>query len=112
MIEEHYNKDIPAPLLSIVHALQEKLAAIEENLSCCQISREEQVDNDSGSDDPEPIVAPFESQTEFKEDEGEYLNTQECSLVPPIREDEKFQEEESQVNQVEVSEKRFHPCPS
>jgi hypothetical protein len=31
------------------------------------------------------------------------LNTQECSLVPLISEDEKFHEEEPQINQVEMS---------
>jgi hypothetical protein len=39
------------------------------------------------------------------------LNTQECSLVPPISEDENFQEEQPQVNQVEVSEQRIPSMP-
>jgi hypothetical protein len=53
----------------------------------------------------------FESHAEFQEDEGEDLNTQECSLVPPISEDEKFQEEEPQVNQVEISQQEFSSLP-
>jgi hypothetical protein len=116
MIEERYNRDIPTPLLSIVDALQGKLTAIEDNMSCCEL-REEHVDDDSSLDDPEPIVAPFESHAEFKEDEVEDLNTQECSLVPPIsedknfQEDEKSQEEEPQVNQVEVNEQMISSVP-
>jgi hypothetical protein len=39
------------------------------------------------------------------------LNTQECSLVPPISKDEKFQEEEPQVNQVEVSQQEASSFP-
>ena len=39
------------------------------------------------------------------------LNTQECSLVPPISEDENFQEEEPQVNQVEISQHEFSSLP-
>jgi hypothetical protein len=39
------------------------------------------------------------------------LNTQECSLVPPISEDEKFQEEEPHVNQVEISQQEFSSLP-
>jgi hypothetical protein len=62
-------------------------------------------------DDPEPIATPIESQDEFQEDEGEDLNTQECSLVPPISEDEKFQYEEPQVNQVEISQQEASSFP-
>jgi hypothetical protein len=62
-----------------------------------------------GLDDPKPITAPFESHAEFQEYEGEDLNTQECSFVPLISEDENFQddekflEEEPHISQVEIS---------
>jgi hypothetical protein len=69
--------------------LQGKLAAIEENLSCYQVPRDEQ-DDDSGLNDQEPVAAPLESYAEFQEDEGEDLNAQECSLVPSISDDENF----------------------
>jgi hypothetical protein len=62
-------------------------------------------------DDMEPIAASIESQFEFQEDEGEDLNTQECSLVPPISEYEKLQEEEPQVNQVEISQQGISYVP-
>jgi hypothetical protein len=39
------------------------------------------------------------------------LNTQEYSLVPPISEDEKFQEEEPHVNQVEINQQQFSSLP-
>jgi hypothetical protein len=48
---------------------------------------------------------------EFLEDEGEDFNTQECSLVPPISEYEKFQEEEPHVNQVEINQQEFSSLP-
>jgi hypothetical protein len=67
----------------------------EPQLAPCQVPRDEQEGDSPILDDLEPIVAPFESHAEFQEDEGEDLNTQECSLVPPISEDEKFQEEET-----------------
>jgi hypothetical protein len=62
---------------------------------------------------PEPIAAPVESYALFQEDEGEDLHTHDCSLVPLISEDEKFQEEEPQVNQVEISQQEisYFPIP-
>jgi hypothetical protein len=79
--------------------VQEVLVTKDEpQLALYQVPRDEQHDGPSGLDNPEPIIAPFESNAEFQEDEGEDLNTQECSLVPLISEDEKFQEKEPQVN--------------
>jgi hypothetical protein len=37
--------------------------------------------------------------------------TLECSWVPPISEDEKFQEEEPQVNQVEINQQGISSVP-
>ena len=37
--------------------------------------------------------------------------TLECSGVPPISEDEKFQEEEPQVNQVEINQQGISSMP-
>jgi hypothetical protein len=54
---------------------------------------------------------------EFQEDEGEDVITLECSWVPPISEDErlqadeKFQEEEPQVNQVEINQQGISSVP-
>jgi hypothetical protein len=59
----------------------------------------------------QPIAAPIESQAEFQEDEGEDVITLECSWVPPISEDEKFQEEEPQVNQVEINQQGISSVP-
>jgi hypothetical protein len=101
MIEECYNGDIPASILSIAQALQGKPVAIEENLSCYQVPRDE-LYNDSSLKDQEPVVAPLESYAEFHEDEGEDLNAQQCSLVPSMSDDEQFQEEEPQVHQVRM----------
>jgi hypothetical protein len=39
------------------------------------------------------------------------LNIQECSLVPSISEDEKFQEEEPHVNQVEIDQQGISSMP-
>ena len=83
----------------------------EPQLAPYQVPREEQEGDSPILDDLEPIVAPFESHAEFQEDEGEDLNTQECSLVPPISEDEKFQVEEPQVNQVEINQQEFSSLP-
>jgi hypothetical protein len=98
--------------LPIVKAVQEVCVIKDEpQLAPYQVPRDEQEGYSPILDDPEPIVAPFESHVEFQEDEGEDLNTQECSLVPPISEDEKFQEEEPQVNQVEISQQEFSSLP-
>jgi hypothetical protein len=81
----------------------------EPQLAPYQVPRDEQKGDILILDDPEPIVAPLESHTKFQEVEGKDLNTQECSLVPPISEDENFQEDENfleekpQVNHVEIS---------
>ena len=81
--------------LLVVKAMHEVLITKDEpQLAPCQVLKDEQDNHGLGLDDLEPIIAPFESHAEFKEDEGEDLNTQECSLVPPISEDEKFQEDE------------------
>ena len=77
------------------------MVVIEDNLSCYQIPRDEQ-DNDLGLNDQEPIVAPLESYAEFHEDEGEELSVQESSLVHSS-DDDKFQEEDPQVNHVEIN---------
>jgi hypothetical protein len=74
MIEEHCNGDIPASILSIVQGLRERLATIEENLSCYQVPKDEQDGDGLGLDDQQPITAPLESYAEFHEDEGEDLN--------------------------------------
>jgi hypothetical protein len=112
IIEERYNGIIPASLLSVAQDLQERVVAIQENLSCYQVPRDEQDDDDSYLNDQEPVVAPLESYAEFQEDEGEDLNAQECSLVPSISDDEKFQEEEPQVNQVELDQQETSSLPS
>jgi hypothetical protein len=62
-------------------------------------------------DDQEPVVAPLEPYAMFHEDEGEDVNTQECSWVPSISNDEKFQEEKSHVNQVEISQQKASSFP-
>jgi hypothetical protein len=90
--------------LLIVKAMREVcVIEYEPQLALYHVPRDEQEGYSPILDDPKPIAAPFESCVEFQEDEGEDLNTQECSLVPPISEDEKFQEEEPQVNQVEIN---------
>jgi hypothetical protein len=66
----------------------------EPQLAPYQVPIDEQEGDSSILDYPEPIVATFESQVEFQEDEGEDLNTLQCLLVHPISEDEKFQEDE------------------
>jgi hypothetical protein len=53
----------------------------ETQLAPYQVPRDEQEGDSPILDDLEPIVAPVESHAEFQEDEGEDLNTQECSLV-------------------------------
>jgi hypothetical protein len=57
-IEQRYNGDISASILSVARALQGKLVAIEKNLSCYQVTRNEQ-DDDLGLNDQEPVVAPL-----------------------------------------------------
>jgi hypothetical protein len=84
---------------------------VREALALCQIPRDEQVDDSSGLDDQEIVVAPLEPHVEVHGNEGEDLNTQECSLVPPISGDEKFQEEEPQVNQPEISQQEASSFP-
>jgi hypothetical protein len=80
--------------LTIVKALQESCVIEDEpQLALYQVPRDEQEGYSPILDDIEPTTTPFESHAEFQEDEGEDLNTQECSLVPPISEDEKFQED-------------------
>jgi hypothetical protein len=98
--------------------VQEVLVSKDEpQLAPYQVPRDKQEDGVSSLDDQEPIVAPFEPHAEFQEDEGEDLNIQQCSLVPPIsenekfQEDEKFQEEEPQVNQVEISQQGTSSVP-
>jgi hypothetical protein len=86
------------------------MVAIEENLLCHQVPIDEWDDGPLGLDDQEPIIVPLEPDTEFQEDEGEDLNTQECSLVPLISEDEKFQEE-PQVNQAKTSQQEASNLP-
>jgi hypothetical protein len=58
----------------------------EPQLAPYQVPKDEQEGDSPISGELEPIVAPFESHAEFQEDEGEYLNTQDCSLVPLINE--------------------------
>jgi hypothetical protein len=48
----------------------------ESHLASYQVLRDEHEGDGPILDDPEPIVAPFESHAEFREDEGEDLNTQ------------------------------------
>ena len=91
----------------------QEVCVIEDKpqLALYQVPRDEQEGYSPILDDLEPIASPFESHAEFQEDEGEDLNTQECSLVPPISEDEKFQEEEPHVNQVEINQHEFSSLP-
>jgi hypothetical protein len=98
--------------LSIVKAVQ-KVYVIEDQpqLALYQVPRDEQEGYSPILDDLEPITALFESHAQFHEDEDEDLNTQECSLIPPISEDEKFQEQEPHVNQVEISQQEFSSLP-
>jgi hypothetical protein len=98
--------------LPMVKAVQEVLVSKDEpQLTTCQVPRDKQDDLPSGLDYPEPIDSSFESHAEFQEDEGEDFNTLEYSLVPLISEDEKFQEEEPQVNQVEISQHEIASFP-
>jgi len=64
--------------------------------------------------DQEPVVAPLESYVEFQEDKEEVLSVKECSVVPSIGDDEKFREEEPQVNQEELEQQEtsFVPIPT
>ena len=95
--------------LSVVRATQKVLVTKDEpQLAPCQVPKDKQDNHGSGLDDLKPIATPFESNAEFQEDEGEDAITLECSWVPPIsedesQEDEKFQEEEPRVNQVDIS---------
>jgi hypothetical protein len=105
--------------LPVVKAVQEVLVTKDEpQLAPCQVPRDKQDDHGASSlDDQEPVAIPLESYAEFHEDEDEGLNTQECSLVPPISEDgkfledEKFQVEKPQVNQVEISQQGISSVP-
>jgi hypothetical protein len=83
----------------------------EPQLAPCQVLKDDQEGDSPILDDLEPIVAPFESHAEFQEDECEYVITLECSWVPPITEDENFQEEEPHVNQVEINQQRISSVP-
>jgi hypothetical protein len=83
----------------------------EPQIAPYQVPRDEQEGDRWILDDLEPIIAPFESHAEFQEDEGDDLNTQECSLVPPISEDENFSEEEPHFNQVEVNQQGISFVP-
>jgi hypothetical protein len=89
-------------LLLASQDLKKGVAAIQEKLLCYQALRDEHDDDGLGLIDQEPIAAPLDSYEEFQEDEGEYLDVHECSLVRSISDDEKFQEEEPQVNYVEL----------
>jgi hypothetical protein len=82
----------------------------EQQLAPCQVPKDNKDDHGSGLDDLELIVAPFESYLEFLEDKGEYLNAQECSLIPPISVDKIFQEK-PHVNQVEKSQQEASYVP-
>jgi hypothetical protein len=85
----------------------------EPQLAPSQVPRDEQDDGPLGLDDQEPKATPLEPYAKFHEDEGENLNTQECSSFPRISDDEKFQEEEPQINQVEIGQQEtsFVPIP-
>jgi len=83
----------------------------EPQLALYQVPKDEQEGDSPILDDLEPIVAPFESQAEFQEDEGEDVITLECSWIPPISEDEKFQEDEPQVNHVEINQRGLSSMP-
>jgi hypothetical protein len=88
---------------SVVTRAQEFLVIEEEpQLAPYQVPGDEQDDDGSGLNDQEPVAAPLESYAEFHEDEGEELSVQECSLVHSS-DDDKFQEEEPQVNHVEIN---------
>jgi hypothetical protein len=85
----------------------------EPKLAPYQVPRDEQKGDSPILDESEPIAASFESHVDFQENEGEDLNTQKCSLVPLISEDENFQndEEEPQVNLVEIDEHGISSVP-
>jgi hypothetical protein len=88
---------------SVVTRAQEFLVIEEEEqLAPYQVPGDEQDDDGSSLDDQEPVVAPLESYAEFHEDEDEELSVQVCSLVHSS-DDDKFQEEEPQVNYVEFN---------
>jgi hypothetical protein len=77
--------------LPIFKAVQEVCVIEDElQLTLYQVPRDEHEGYSPILDDPEQIAAPFKSHAEFQEDEGEDFSTQECLLVPPISEDEKF----------------------
>jgi hypothetical protein len=71
--------------LLMVKAVKDVLVFKDEpQLAPCEVPKDEHDDHSSGLDYLEPIATPFESHAEFQEDEGEDLNTQQCSLVPLI----------------------------
>ena len=90
--------------------MPEVLSKDEPQLVLYQVLRDKLDDGGSGLDDLELVVAPLEWYAEFQEDEVEDLNTQGCSLVPS-GEDDKFQEEEPQVNQVELDQQEMSYVP-
>ena len=83
----------------------------EPQFAPCQAPKDEHEGDSPILDDLEPIATPIESQVEFQEDEGEDVITLECSWVPPISEDGKFQEEEPQVNQLEINQQGISSVP-
>jgi hypothetical protein len=98
--------------LLVVKAVQEVLVTKDEpQFALCQVPRDGKGDGPSGLDDQEPVATRLEPYAEINGDEGEYLNTQECSFVPRISDDEKFQEEEPQVNQVEMNQQEISSVP-
>jgi hypothetical protein len=77
--------------LQAARRLQEHLAAIEENLACYQVSRDEQDDDDSCLGDQEPVVAELESYVELHENEDEEMNLQVGLVVSSINDDKIWQ---------------------
>jgi hypothetical protein len=56
----------------------------EPQLAPCQVPKDEHEGDSPILDDLEPIVAPFESQAELQEDEGEDVITLECHGFLPF----------------------------